>query len=75
MNLFIFLGKKPESIGSKIQAVLNDAIWSQPSIVILDDLDQIAAASLGPDQETAPEMQYFARVGQGCVTWMHINKY
>jgi len=47
--------------------VFNDAVWYQPSVIVLDDLDQIAAACSGPDQELAPETLYHARVAQGSV--------
>jgi hypothetical protein len=58
-------GKKPESIASRIQSVINDALFYQPSVVVLDDLDRIAAACSGPDQEMAPETRYHARVAEG----------
>jgi hypothetical protein len=59
------VGKKPESIASKIQSVINDAVFYQPSVIVLDDLDNIAAACPGSDQEMDPEAVYHSRVAEG----------
>ena len=58
-------GKKPETISAKIESILLDAIFHQPSVVLLEDLDTIAEACSGPDQELAPETLYHARVALG----------
>ena len=70
VRIFEIAGKKPESIGDKIRVVYNDAVWYQPSVIVLDDLDQIAAACSGPDQEMAPETLYHARVAQGMASML-----
>jgi hypothetical protein len=40
-------------------------VFHQPSVIILDDLDSIAAACAGPDEEMAPATQYHSRVAEG----------
>lgn len=37
------------------QDVFDEAEWRQPSVVLLDDLDQIAGSPTSPDLEHSPE--------------------
>lgn len=39
--------------------------WRQPGVLLLDDLDLIAAAPSGPEQEASGEMQYFIKMAEG----------
>ena len=58
-------GKQLSSVKKTLERVFNEAAWRQPAVVLLDDLDLIAAAPSGPEQEMAPESVYYARIAQG----------
>lgn len=47
-------GKKVETIEKKLQNVLKEAIRRRPSLIILEDLDQIVGAPGPTDQEAGP---------------------
>jgi peroxin-1 len=66
-------GKKPESIAAHIQAAFDEAAWRQPSVILLDDLDQIAMACSGPDQEMSGEAVYHAKIALGSTFLSHIG--
>jgi len=61
----------PESVAARIQATFNEAAWHQPSVVVLDDLDQIVTACSGPDQEMSGEALHHGKIAQS--TFFHIN--
>jgi hypothetical protein len=60
------LGKRPETVRQVINNAIIEAVWHQPSVLLLDDLDEIAAASSGPDQDMSPEAMYHGRIAEGC---------
>lgn len=45
--------------------MFDEAIWRQPSIVLLDDLDHVVPAPSGPEAELSGEAIYGARIGEG----------
>lgn len=51
-------------MAASIQATFDEAAWHEPSIVVLDDLDQIATACSGPDQQMSGEALYHAKIAQ-----------
>ncbi len=54
-----------ESIQKLLERHYAEASWRQPAVLLLDDLDQIAAAPSGPEQEISGEALYFTKVAQG----------
>ncbi|MBN3298078.1 PEX1 factor, partial [Amia calva] len=50
-------GKRVETVRRRVQEVLEEAVWRQPSVLLLDDLDQLAGAS-APEQQQGPEAQH-----------------
>lgn len=58
-------GKRVDSIQKQLHTTFEEAAWRQPSVILLDDLDQIAAAPTGPEQEISGEAVYFTRVAEG----------
>nr|XP_014347945.1 PREDICTED: peroxisome biogenesis factor 1 [Latimeria chalumnae] len=48
-------GKRLENIRKKLKEAVAEAAWRQPSVVLLDDVDQVAGAALAPEQEQGPE--------------------
>lgn len=48
-------GKRAETVRQMLQDVFEQAEWSQPSVVLLDDLDQITGAPSTAEQEHGPE--------------------
>jgi len=58
----------PESVAARIQATFDEAAWHEPSVVVLDDLDQIASACSGPDQEMSAEALHHGRIAQSTLS-------
>ncbi|XP_072303649.1 peroxisomal ATPase PEX1 [Eucyclogobius newberryi] len=48
-------GKRAETVKQMLQDVFEQAEWKQPSMVLLDDLDQIAGAPSSGEHEHSPE--------------------
>ncbi|XP_067864854.1 peroxisome biogenesis factor 1 isoform X2 [Heterodontus francisci] len=48
-------GKRAENIRKKWEEAFTEAAWRQPSIVLLDDLDQVAGAVSTPEHEHGAE--------------------
>ncbi|XP_071509592.1 peroxisomal ATPase PEX1-like [Diadema antillarum] len=57
-------GKGVDAIRKIWEEAFNEASWREPSIVLLDDLDHVTAAPLGPEQEMGPEAVYNQRLAQ-----------
>ncbi|XP_077987933.1 peroxisomal ATPase PEX1-like [Glandiceps talaboti] len=57
-------GKRVENIRKVWEEAFQEAFWRQPSVIILDDLDHVTSAPLGPEQEVGPEAVYNTRVAQ-----------
>jgi len=51
-------------VAASVQATFDEAAWHEPSIVLLDDLDQIVTACSGPDQEMSSEALYHGKIAQ-----------
>ncbi len=58
-------GKRMESIQKILDRHYSEASWRQPAVILLDDLDQIAASPSGPEQELTGEAHYYTKVAQG----------
>lgn len=63
-DLFYFLGKKLETVRQIFHDVFEEADWRQPSVVLLDDLDQIAGAPTSPEHEHGPDAMLQRHVAQ-----------
>ncbi|XP_060104473.1 peroxisomal ATPase PEX1 [Heteronotia binoei] len=48
-------GKRLENIRKKLEETFLEAVWRQPSVILLDDLDHIIGIPLTPEQEISPE--------------------
>ncbi|XP_059964443.1 peroxisomal ATPase PEX1 [Mesoplodon densirostris] len=48
-------GKRLENIQKALEAAFSEAVWRQPSVVLLDDLDLVAGLSALPEHEHSPE--------------------
>ncbi|XP_043923611.1 peroxisome biogenesis factor 1 [Protopterus annectens] len=48
-------GKTFENIRKKLEDAFAEAVWRQPSVLLLDDLDVITKAALTPENELSPE--------------------
>lgn len=65
MDCLFFTGKKVDTIQKVFELLFDEAAWRQPSLVVLDDLDHIAAAPAGPEFEMSGEALYSARNAEG----------
>ena len=54
-----------ESIQKFMERQFLEASWRQPAVILLDDLDQIAASPTGPEQELTGEALYYTKIAQG----------
>ena len=57
-------GKRVENISRLLGRVFDEAVWRQPSCVLLDDLDSLCRAS-SAQQEVMGEATYFSRIAHG----------
>ncbi|XP_057683689.1 peroxisome biogenesis factor 1 isoform X1 [Corythoichthys intestinalis] len=57
-------GKRAETIRRTLQEVFTEAEWRQPSVVLLDDLDDVARAPTSPEHEEGPEELLHLHVAQ-----------
>ncbi|XP_033119787.1 peroxisome biogenesis factor 1-like [Anneissia japonica] len=57
-------GKRVESVRRRLEEAFNEAAWRQPSLILLDDLDQLTGAPLGPEQEIGPDALYSMRLAE-----------
>ncbi|XP_054847585.1 peroxisomal ATPase PEX1 [Eublepharis macularius] len=48
-------GKRLENIRKKLEEAFLEAVWRQPSVILLDDLDHMVGVPLTPEQENSPE--------------------
>ncbi|XP_022441498.2 peroxisome biogenesis factor 1 isoform X1 [Delphinapterus leucas] len=48
-------GKRLENIQKALEAAFSEAVWRQPSVVLLDDLDLVAGLPALPEHEHSPE--------------------
>ncbi|XP_043074221.1 peroxisome biogenesis factor 1 [Puntigrus tetrazona] len=48
-------GKRAETIRQRLEEVFEQAVWRQPSVVLLDDLDHVTGAATSPEHEHGPE--------------------
>jgi len=63
-------GKRIEGLRKLFQKVFSEAVWRQPSVILLDDLDHITAAPSGPEQECRGEALYYTRVSEGLMLYL-----
>ena len=56
-----------DTIQKIFELLFDEAAWRQPSLIVLDDLDHIAAAPAGPEFEMSGEALYAARIAEGMV--------
>ncbi|XP_071949385.1 peroxisomal ATPase PEX1-like [Antedon mediterranea] len=57
-------GKRVESVRRRLEEAFNEAAWRQPSLILLDDLDQLTGSPLGPEQEISPDALYSMRIAE-----------
>ncbi|CAB1350736.1 unnamed protein product [Coregonus sp. 'balchen'] len=48
-------GKRAETVRQMLEEVFEQAVWRQPSVVLLDDLDHVTGAPTSPEHEHGPE--------------------
>jgi len=58
-------------VAANIQTAFDEAAWHEPSVVLLDDLDQIVTACSGPDQEMSGEALYHAKLAKSRLSFVH----
>ncbi|KAJ8273320.1 hypothetical protein GJAV_G00100240 [Gymnothorax javanicus] len=56
-------GKRVETIRQRLEDVFEKAMWRQPSVVLLDDLDHVTGA-VSPDHEHGPEALHWLQIAQ-----------
>ncbi|KAJ0055034.1 hypothetical protein NL108_008767, partial [Boleophthalmus pectinirostris] len=57
-------GKRAETVKLRLQDVFEQAEWKQPSVVLLDDLDQITGAPSSAEHEHSPEVLLQQHIAQ-----------
>ncbi|KAL7830386.1 hypothetical protein SRHO_G00315130 [Serrasalmus rhombeus] len=48
-------GKRADTVRQRLEEVFEQAVWRQPSVVLLDDLDHVVGAATSPEQEQGTE--------------------
>eukprot|EP00794_Sanderia_malayensis_P000363 gene363-996_t len=64
INCTSLRGKKPENIVSRFVTAFKDARWKQPSVLVLDDLDNLIFPS-DPVKDAEPTIVHQARLSEG----------
>nr|XP_055076129.1 peroxisome biogenesis factor 1 isoform X1 [Misgurnus anguillicaudatus]XP_055076130.1 peroxisome biogenesis factor 1 isoform X1 [Misgurnus anguillicaudatus] len=57
-------GKRADTIRQRLEEVFEQAVWRQPSVVLLDDLDHVTGAASSPEHEHGPEAVLRQHVAQ-----------
>lgn len=57
-------GKRVESVARLWKRTYREAIYRSPSVVVLDDLDDLAGSAKGPENEIGATAQYQARLAE-----------
>lgn len=58
------LGKRADTVRQSLNEVFEEAVWRQPSVVLLDDLDHITGAATTPEQEQGAEAVLHHHIAQ-----------
>ncbi|EPY79237.1 hypothetical protein CB1_000947001 [Camelus ferus] len=58
-------GKRLENTQKTLEAAFSEAVWRQPSVVLLDDLDLVAGLPGLPEHEHSPEAVQSQRLAHG----------
>ncbi|GIX95535.1 peroxisome biogenesis factor 1 [Caerostris extrusa] len=64
-------GKRVETIARKFDDVISEAVHSQPSVILIEDLDYIASCPISHEQEVGPDGIYFASIAQKFIYLMN----
>ncbi|XP_030644776.1 peroxisomal ATPase PEX1 [Chanos chanos] len=48
-------GKRADTVRQRWEEVFEQAVWRQPSVILLDDLDHVTGAATSPEHEQGPE--------------------
>ena len=65
MDVLFLKGKRIESVRQHLGRVVTEAVWRSPSVILLDDLDQLVSDASSPEQEMNGEAQYSACICEG----------
>ena len=62
-----------ESIQKILEHHFVEASWRQPAVILLDDLDYIAPAPRGPEQEMSGEAFHHTKIASGIQILFHFQ--
>ncbi|MCI4391985.1 hypothetical protein PGIGA_G00140800 [Pangasianodon gigas] len=57
-------GKRADTVRQRLDEVFEQAVWRQPSVVLLDDLDHMTGAATTPEQEQGAEAVLHHHIAQ-----------
>ncbi|KAM9494566.1 peroxisomal ATPase PEX1 [Clarias gariepinus] len=57
-------GKRADTVRQRLDEVFEQAVWRQPSVVLLDDLDHVTGAATTPEQEQGAEAVLHHHIAQ-----------
>ncbi|KAL3219848.1 hypothetical protein MRX96_005611 [Rhipicephalus microplus] len=55
-------GKRPEKIAKTWEHLVSECCFREPVVLVFDDLDTLAGAVAGPEQEKSPDALYFNKI-------------
>uniref|UniRef100_A0A8C8CE44 Peroxisomal ATPase PEX1 n=1 Tax=Oncorhynchus tshawytscha TaxID=74940 RepID=A0A8C8CE44_ONCTS len=64
-------GKRAETVRQILEEVFEQAVWRQPSVVLLDDLDHVTGAPTSPEHEHGPEALLRLHIAQSLRDMVH----
>lgn len=64
-------GKRVETIAKTWDEIVSEAIYSQPSLLLFEDLDYIASSPTSHEQESGPDGIYFATISRAFIQLMN----
>ncbi|KAF4073853.1 hypothetical protein AMELA_G00248050 [Ameiurus melas] len=57
-------GKRADTVRQRLDEIFEQAVWRQPSVVLLDDLDHMTGAATTPEQEQGAEAVLHHHIAQ-----------
>ncbi|KAK3512008.1 hypothetical protein QTP70_027628 [Hemibagrus guttatus] len=57
-------GKRADTVRQRLEEVFEQAVWRQPSVILLDDLDHMTTAATTPEQEQGTEAVLHHQIAQ-----------
>lgn len=73
MTFVVLSGKRADTVRQRLEEVFEQAVWRQPSVVLLDDLDLVSPAATSPEHEHGPEALLHLHIAQSMTLLLSLS--